>query len=155
VRRLDREIRALAKPDARVEALQEIPGIGRLTAMTLVAEIGDIARFPTARKLCAWAGLTPTVRNSDRTVRHGHISKQGSKWVRFVLGEAAHVAKRRPPYAHTHAQIAKRRGKNIATVAVARKLLARCFHVLKEVSQETTTSEKAFGAGCARESNCA
>jgi transposase len=75
-RRLDREIRALAKPDARVEALQQIPGIGRLTAMTLVAEIGDIARFPTSRKLCAWAGLTPTVRNFDRTVRHGHISKQ-------------------------------------------------------------------------------
>ena len=155
VRRLDREIRALAKPDARVEALQEVPGIGRLTAMTLVAEIGDIARFPTARKLCAWAGLTPTVRNSDRTVRHGHISKQGSKWVRFVLGEAAHVATRRPPYAHIHAQIAKRRGKNIATVAVARKLLARCFHILKEVSQNTTTTEKAFGAGCARDSNCA
>jgi hypothetical protein len=75
--------------------------------------------------------------------------------VRFVLGEAAHVAKRRPPYAQVHAQIAKRRGKNIATVAVARKLLACCFHVLKEVSQDTTTSEKAFGAGCARESNCA
>jgi transposase len=93
IARLDREIRTLAKPDARVEALQQLPGIGRLTAMTLVAEIGDIARFPTARKLCAWAGLTPTVRNSDRTVRHGHISKQGSKWVRFVLGEAAHVAK--------------------------------------------------------------
>jgi transposase len=155
VRRLDREIRALARLDARVEALQQVPGIGRLTAMTLVAEIGDISRFPTARKLCAWAGLTPTVRNSDRTVRHGHISKQGSKWVRFVLGEAAQVAKRRPPFALTYAQIAKRRGKNIATVAVSRKLLARCFHILKEVSQDSHSSEKAFGAGCARESNCA
>jgi Transposase IS116/IS110/IS902 family len=48
--------------------------------MTLVAEIGDIGRFPTARKLCAWAGLTPAVRNSDRTVRHGHITKMGSPW---------------------------------------------------------------------------
>jgi hypothetical protein len=55
-----------------------LPGIGRLTAMTVVAEIGDIGRFPTARKLCAWAGLTPQVRNSDRKVRHGHITKQGS-----------------------------------------------------------------------------
>jgi transposase len=45
--------------------------------MTLVAEIGDIDRFPTARKLCAWAGLTPAVRNSDRKVRHGHITKMG------------------------------------------------------------------------------
>jgi transposase len=139
----------------RVEALQQLPGIGRLTAMTLVAEIGDIRRFPTARKLCAWAGLTPSVRNSDRTVRHGHITKQGSKWVRFVLGEAAHVAKRYPPFAHPYADIAQRRGKNIATVAVSRKLLARCFHILKEVSQDTTILGEGLRAGCARESNCA
>jgi transposase len=59
IARLDREIAALAKPDPRVQALMALPGIGKLTAMTLVAEIGDIARFPTARKLCAWAGLTP------------------------------------------------------------------------------------------------
>jgi len=63
ISRLEREIAALAKPDPRVQALMALPGVGRLTAMTLVAEIGDIARFPTARKLCAWAGLTPAVRN--------------------------------------------------------------------------------------------
>ena len=157
IKRLDREIRALAKPDPRVEALQRLPGIGRLTAMTLVAEIGDISRFPTARKLCAWAGLTPTVRNSDRSVRHGHISKQGSRWVRFVLGEAAHVAKRYPPFARPYADIVTRRGKKIATVAISRKLLARCFHVLKEVSRDNTSSEAGEGlrAGCARGTNCA
>jgi transposase len=66
--------------------------------MTLVAEIGDISRFPTARKLCAWAGLTPTVRNSDRKVRHSHITKQGSPRARFVLQEAAQRAKTRPPF---------------------------------------------------------
>ena len=59
IARLEGEISALAKPDPRVQALQVLPGVGRLTAMTLVAEIGDIGRFPTARKLCAWAGLTP------------------------------------------------------------------------------------------------
>jgi transposase len=78
--RLERQITALAKPDPRVQALQALPGVGKLTAMTLVAEIGDIGRFPTARKLCAWAGLTPQVRNSDRNLRHGHITKQGSPW---------------------------------------------------------------------------
>ena len=86
IARLEREIHVLAKPDPRVQALMILPGIGKLTAMTLVAEIGDIARFPTARKLCAWAGLTPQVRNSDRKVRHGHITKQGSPWVRGILG---------------------------------------------------------------------
>jgi transposase len=63
ITRLERQIAALAKPDPRVQALMVLPGVGRLTAMTLVAEIGDIGRFPTARKLCAWAGLTPAVRN--------------------------------------------------------------------------------------------
>jgi transposase len=89
IARLEREIAGLAKPDPRVQALMVLPGVGRLTAMTLVAEIGDIGRFPTARKLCAWAGLTPQVRNSDRKVRHGHITKQGSPWVRGIPQEAA------------------------------------------------------------------
>jgi transposase len=86
IARLEGEIAALAKPDPRVQALMALPGVGKLTAMTLLAEIGDIGRFPTARKLCAWAGLTPQVRNSDRKVRHGHITKQGSPWVRWILG---------------------------------------------------------------------
>jgi transposase len=94
--RLEREIATLAKPDPKVQALMALPGVGKLTAMTSVAEIAHIARFPTARKLCAWAGLTPQVRNSDRTVRHGHITKQGSPWVRGILQEAAQTAKRHP-----------------------------------------------------------
>ena len=67
----------------------------------LVAEIGDIARFPTARKLCAWAGLTPQVRNSDRKVRHGHITKQGSPWVRGILG-GGRPDGQAPPHARQH-----------------------------------------------------
>jgi transposase len=131
--RLERDLRVHATPDPRVAALQALPGIGPITAMTLVAEIGDISRFATARKLCAWAGLTPQVRNSDRKVRHGHITKQGSPWVRWVLEEAAHKAKTRPPFARFYAECAARRGTHIATVAVARKLLARSFHLLTEV----------------------
>jgi transposase len=131
--RLRNEIYRLTRPDPRVQALMRLPGVGQLTALTLVAEIGDISRFPSARKLCAWAGLTPTVRNSDVKVRHGHISKQGSTWVRWILVEAAHHAIRRPPFDRIHAHIARRRGRHIATVAVARKLLARAYYVLKEV----------------------
>jgi hypothetical protein len=84
--------------------------------MTVIAEVGDIARLPSARKLCAWAGLTPIVRNSDRTVHHGHISKQGSRWVRFVRTEAALQAKRKPPFTRVYAEIAHRRGDRIATI---------------------------------------
>jgi transposase len=140
--RLERQIAALAKPDPRVQALQALPGIGKLTAMTVVAEIGDIRRFPTARKLCAWAGLTPAVRNSDRKIRHGHITKQGSPWVRGILQEAAQTAKRHPMFASAYGQLARRRGANIATVAIARRLLARSFHILTQLEAQKV-SEKA------------
>jgi transposase len=134
--RLERELRARAKPDPRVEALQHLPGVGLLTAMTLVAEIGDIGRFDTARRLCSWSGLTPRVRNSDTKVRHGHITKMGPSAVRFVLGEAAHVAKLKPPFADAYESIRRRRGKQIATTAVARRLLSAAFYILKEVDEQ-------------------
>jgi transposase len=149
IARLEREIHALAKPDPRVQALMAWPGIGKLTAMTLVAEIGDIGRFPTARKLCAWAGLTPQVRTSDRKVRHGHITKQGSPWVRGILQEAAQTAKRHPMFASAYGELARRRGTNIATVAIARRLLARSFHILIQLEAQPKPPEKA-GTGRAR-----
>src|SRR6266516_2570202 len=91
--RLDGELRRHAKADPRVKALTALPGVGQFTALVIVAEVGDITRFPNARKLASWAGLTPTVRGSDLTVRHGHISKQGSAWLRWVLNQAAQTAK--------------------------------------------------------------
>jgi transposase len=130
---LEAEIRRQAKPDKRVEALQAIHGIGLLSAMTIVAEIGDISRFPTARKLCAWAGLTPAMRNSDRKLRHGHITKSGPRSVRHVLGEAAHVARRYEPYASDFAATKARRGTGIALVRVSRKLMIEVFWALKAI----------------------
>jgi|RhiMethySRZTD1v2_1073278.scaffolds.fasta_scaffold88699_1 transposase len=121
-----------AKADPRVKVLTTLPGIGEFTALVMLAEIGDIARFPNARKLAAWAGLTPTVRGSDVKVRHGHISKQGSAWLRWVLNQAAQTAKRSPQFAATYAAIARRRGKKIATIAIARKLLTRAYHLLAD-----------------------
>jgi hypothetical protein len=88
-----------------------------------------------------WAD--PQVRTSDRTLRHGHIIKQGSPWVRWVLQEAAQTAKKSPLFADTDGQLAHRRGRNIATVAVARRLLARCFHILKQLEVPPESSEKA------------
>ena len=131
--RIDGELHAHAKADPRVKALTTLPGVGEFTALVMVAEIGDITRFPSARKLASWAGLTPTVRGSDLKVRHGHISKQGSAWLRWVMNQAAQTAKRSPEYAASYAAIAKRRGKKIATIAVARKLLTRAWHLLSEM----------------------
>jgi transposase len=80
------------------------PGIGKRTAMTLVAEIGDISRFPTARKLSAWAGLTP--QTAKRHPWSPALRPVGS-----------------PPRHH------------LATTAIARRLLARCFHLLTQLEQ--------------------
>jgi transposase len=66
-----------------------LPGAVQFTALVMLAEIGDISRFGSARKLASWAGLTPTVRGSVLTVRYGHIAEQGSAWLWWVLNLAA------------------------------------------------------------------
>src|SRR6266536_2788566 len=136
--RIDGELRRYAKADPRVKVLTTLPGVGQFTALMMLAEIGDITRFPSARKLASWAGLTPTVRGSDLTVRHGHISKQGSAWLRWVLNQAAQTARRSPEFAAAYAAIARRRGKKIATIAIARKLLTRAYHLLAEMQAADT-----------------
>src|SRR6266516_2535899 len=73
--RLDWEIRQRARSDPRVKVLTQLPGVGPFTALVILAEIGDVSRFGSARKLASWAGLTPTVRGSDRVAHYGHISK--------------------------------------------------------------------------------
>jgi transposase len=148
ITRLEHQIHALAKPDPRVQALLALPGVGRLTAMTLVAEIGDIARFPTARKLCAWAGLTPAVRNLRPQGPPRPHHQTGLPWVRWILQEAAQTAKRSPMFAAIYAQLAPRRGKQIATVAMARRLLARSFHILNQL--EAATTGEGQTTGCTR-----
>ncbi|PWI12150.1 hypothetical protein DIZ27_00600 [Streptomyces sp. NWU339] len=133
---LDRQLLAQARGDPRIQALTRLTGVGALTALVIVAEVGDATRFPSARKLTAWAGLTPTVHGSDRTVRHGHISKQGSPWLRWILCEAAQSAKRSPEFAPAYQRLAHRRGKKIATTAIARRLLARAHHLLRAVQEQ-------------------
>ena len=138
--RLDGELHARAKADPRVKVLRTLPGVGEFTALVMLAEIGDITRFGSARKLASWAGLTPTVRGSDLTVRHGHISKQGSAWLRWVMNQAAQTAKRSPEFAAAYAAIAKRRGKKIATIAISRKLLTRAWHLLASMQADGTAT---------------
>jgi Transposase IS116/IS110/IS902 family len=73
--RLDGEIRQRARSDPRVTVLTQLPGVGPFTALVILAEAGDISRFASARQLASWAGLTPTVRGSDRVAHYGHIWK--------------------------------------------------------------------------------
>src|SRR6266545_398050 len=148
--RLDWEIHQRARSDPRVKILTQLPGVGPFTALVILAEVGDMSRFASARKLASWAGLTPTVRGSDRVAHYGHISKEGSVWLRWVLCEAAQTAKRHPQFAATYQAIAKRRGKKIATTAIARKLLTHAWHLLTDaeattICQATTTAAPQTG----------
>ena len=75
--RLDWEVRQRARSDPRVKVLTQLPGVDPFTALVILAEVGDVSRFGSARKLASWAGLTPTVRGSDRVAHYGHIWKTG------------------------------------------------------------------------------
>ena len=70
------------------QAIQQVPGIGPTLAAVFVAEVGDAHRFTDPAHLCSWAGLTPRHRESDTVVHRGHITKQGSKAVRWAAIEA-------------------------------------------------------------------
>jgi transposase len=127
------QIDQLARQDPYVDVLCQIRGIGRYIAMLIIAEIGDITRFPSARHLCAWAGLTPTIRSSDGKARLGHISHQGSPALRWALVEAAqHAARGTGPLRDAYERITKRRGKQVAKVAVARKILTLSYYGLRD-----------------------
>jgi transposase len=127
------EIDQRAKADERVKLLCQIRGIGRYTAMLIIAEVGEVNRFPTAKHLCQWAGLTPTVRSSDGKARLGHISRQGSTILRWALCEAAqHIPTCGGPLRAQYERIARRRGSKIARVAVARQILTLCYYGLRD-----------------------
>ena len=113
--------------------LTSLPGIGRYTALLVIAELGDVGRFASAAKLCSYAGLVPRVRASGGRVRLGAISHQGSPYLRWALVEAAQQASRRPgPLRRRYERIARRRGRNVAKVALARQLLTLCYYGLRD-----------------------
>lgn len=120
------------RPDAQLIAT--IPGIGYYGALLIHAEIDDISRFPDPESLAAYAGLVPTVSQSASTVHYGGISKQGSAYLRWFLTEAVHSHKHAhlgSNLARFHSRIEKRRGKNKATVATARKLAHVIYWMLR------------------------
>ncbi|MGW9033219.1 IS110 family transposase [Streptomyces sp. NPDC055722] len=116
---------------AGYQAIQRLPGVGTVLAAVLVAEIGDAHRFPSADRLCSWAGLTPRHYESDTVVHRGHVTKQGSQLVRWAVVEAVQ-RKTTVKIAEDRARIEARRGKNIAKIAAARKLLTLVYYGLRD-----------------------
>jgi len=131
VEHLEEAMLSLAAQDDRAVLLLQLPGVGLIIALTLLAAIGDITRFPTASHLVGYAGLGGRVHDSGQTHRSGRITKAGRRDIRAAMVEAAHTACRVHP--HWQAELARlepRLGKNKAIVAIARKLLVAAWHVL-------------------------
>ena len=114
------------------QAIQQVPGIGPTLAAVFVAEIGGVHRFTDPAHLCSWAGLTPRHRESDTVVHRGHITKQGSKAVRWAAIEAVQRHPTTAKIALDMQRIEARRGKHIAKVAAARKLLTLVYYGLRD-----------------------
>lgn len=129
---LEREIARHALGSEEIKRLMTVPGVSLMTAATFMAAVGDISRFHSARKLVSYLGLDPTVRQSGSTkVRHGRISKQGAGQTRAMLAEAAFVAVSTPgPMRAFYQRVSARRGRQIAIIAVARKLVVLFQHLL-------------------------
>jgi transposase len=121
--------------DRGYQVIQQLPGIGPVLAAVITAEIGDVTRFKTAAQLCSRAGLTPRHRESDTKITRGHVTKQGSRMLRWALIEATwHQPAGSRPRAAKDAIIARRgkQAKNIAKVAAARRLLTLVFYGLRD-----------------------
>ena len=133
IKKVEKQISLILKNDPLAELLDTVPGIGLFSAFLLLAEIGPIQRFASADKLCAYAGLVPSVHQSGKVEYYGHITKQGNKFIRWILVEASQRAiKQDPGLAAFHSRLSFKRGRNSATVAVARKLLTYIFQVLSK-----------------------
>ncbi len=126
-----------AEQDERVEQLQTIPGVGMVSALTLVAAVDQVERFHSAKQMAGYFGIVPTVRASGEREEQGRITRQGRSEVRAVWIQAAHaLARCRQPAAQPlqrwFHRVAYRRGLRTALVALARRMLSLAFYLLRD-----------------------
>lgn len=122
--------------------LETIPGIGHYLALLILAEIGEIRRFPGPKQLVSYAGLCPSTYASSGTVRHGHLTHQGSPWLRWALTEVACHVWQAPQsrLARQYHRLAQRRDAKTARIAVARQLCTVIFAMLRTSAPYRETS---------------
>ena len=131
---LELELRELGADHPSMQLLMTVPGVGWVLAYTIASEIGDIARFPTPKKLAGYTGLCPLVRQSGPKDRRGPLAKNGPKYLRWALIEAATHAARDARYLEryerTKQRLGRQRGAKVARVDLARQLAEAIWHVL-------------------------
>ncbi len=134
---LTMQLQAYARRQTGCRALQAHCGIGPLTAVAVLAELCDCRRFSSSRQAVRYAGLDITVHASDKRRAPGHLSRQGPSTLRWALHEAAQVAPRSgSPDNDYYRQATERLGHDRALLAVARKLLKRSYHTLRELGDD-------------------
>lgn len=135
IARLEDQAAGLLAGHAGYAAIRALPGIGPVLGAVIAAEIGDITRFRTPGQLCSWAGLTPRHYESDVKVIRGHVSKQGSRMLRWAVIEAIqHQPAGTKPQQVKEAIIARRgaEARNIAKTAAARQQLTLVFYAMRD-----------------------
>ncbi len=136
VEEIEEEVQEMRKPfEEEIRRLETIPGVGPITAMTAIAVLSTITRFPTAKHAASYAGLVPSVYDSGERQRHGHITKRGSGELRAMLVECAqHARCTRHPLHPYFSELAGKKGYKIAVIAVANRLLRIIVAMLKTES---------------------
>jgi transposase len=137
IQALEKQLAARERQDARAARLKTIPKVGRIAALTFLAAVDQVERFPTARKLVGYSGLAPTVRSSGERTQYGAISRQGRAELRGVWVQIAHLVARdtekaSAPLRKWYSRVAYHRGKKTAVVALARKLLTIAYRLLRD-----------------------
>ena len=128
---LDKELAAHAYQHPQIKLLMSLPGVDYPVAESLLAVLGDITRFPTADQAAAYFGLAPSTHQSGQHCYHGRITKQGSAHGRWMLIQAAQQAARHPgPLGVFFRRLARKKNRNVAVVATARKLVTIAWHML-------------------------
>lgn len=157
---VEAQMRAIYDAWPEAQWLDEVRGIGMVTAVSVLAHIGPIGRFATAEELISYAGLAPGIQQSDQTCHHGRIGGGGTDGhLRYLLIEASTWLCQIPRYRPTYERVMKKRGKRIARIVVARLLLRSLHKMLREKvrfnpdrkgadpNQETTAPAAMAGAG--------
>ena len=155
IKTVSNRVQQVAEKDHDAILLMTIPGVGYYSALLIKSEIGDVRRFPSAKRLCSYSGLVPSTHTSGNVSYHGHITKSGSKWLRWILIEAAiHAVKKPGPLRHFYYKTQRKKGGQIAKVATARKLLEWIFHILKEEKSYQQVERVVASLGEGEPANC-
>jgi transposase len=129
---ISRDLRKICEDNPMAELLTTIPGVGYYVALLLVAEIGDVSRFPDSESLCSYAGLVPVVWSSGGSTHHGGITREGSKWIRWALTQAVHVHIRYDTnLTRFYKRLAAKKPSQVAVMATARKMLKVIYWMLR------------------------